>query len=425
MNTFDQNGYMFYNISGIYQDRGDVLLNLEESFFRNTVKNAKEVYNYIRLNGPIAKTELQHITGYKLTTLVRAINWLVENKMIFGTNIGESTGGRKPVLYSINPHAAFIIGVDISRTYSKVALMDLECNVIKSQSFGMFIDSTPGSTIKRICILIEKLTAGIDKKKILGIGVGSVGPLNKDKGVILNPLNFPASGWENVPIKEELEKETGFLTIVENGANAAAYGEFKKGAGKGYNNLVYIIAGVGLRLGTVSNGELVKNPSVNEERFGHVIVQVLGKKCSCGNKGCLEAYAAIPVILETFLEQVRKGKTSAAVESVDYDLSAVNFHFFCEAVKKGDELAVEVLNNAALYFSVGLTNLINILNPELIILGGPLAKKCDLFYSTSTALAIENVDKTSPCITKFHRGILGEEAVVIGCGNIVLDYYLQ
>lgn len=385
-------------------------------------QNAKEVYGFIRAQEPVSRAELEIITGYKPTTLVRTLSYLMEARLIHGSDVGESTGGRKPALYRINPAAGYIVGVDISRTYCKVALMDLECKVLRSSTFGMYAENTQTATLGRVCSLIGELSSGVDRRSILGIGVGTVGPLKRETGIIRSPGRFPTSDWENGYIKKELERVTGLLTLVENGASAAAFGEYKKGSAKNYNSIAYIISGAGLRLGTISNGKIARNNIINENGIGHVVVDIFGETCSCGNKGCLEAYTAIPAIMKSFINELKQGKYSIALEKVDFDLKAINIDVFCEAVKKGDKLALEVVEKATAYFAVGLSNLINILNPELIILGGPLIKKCELFYKMTTSIVEERIRGTLPYVPNFSMGELEEEAVVVGCGNIILDY---
>lgn len=385
----------------------------------------KKVYRLIREHGPVSKSKLVSISGHTLSTLNRIIYDLINAGFINTTETGESTGGRKPQLFSLNPNAGYMIGVDIARMYTRVALMDLNCIVLKSEAFGMFKDSTPEKTVEKICTLISDFCSGIEHNKLLGIGVGTVGPIDRDKGIILTPVNFPNAEWENIRIKDMLQEKIKLMTLVENGVNAAALGEYLNGSGKGFSNVAYITAGIGLRLGLVANGKLVR--SINNYRggFGHLKVDNTGPRCYCGNVGCLETFISIPEILNRFKDEIGKGRSSSALQKVEFDISAINLDTFCDAVESQDSLANEILEAAAKYLSMGLLAIENIVAPELVILGGSLIKKCDLLYQLSVKMALEKMQKCSPSTIQFSKGTFGENAVVVGVGNLVLDYHLQ
>jgi predicted NBD/HSP70 family sugar kinase len=387
-------------------------------------KDYKSVFNFIRSYKSVSKSRLEEMTGLKLTTLNRAVNWLLQREIICADESGESSGGRKPLLFSINPKAGYMIGIDISRLYTRIALLDMNCNVIRSNVFGMSEKSTPDVILQKIYDAVLNFCADIQKDKVLGIGIGVVGPIEREKGIIRNPENFPAKGWKDIPLKELLESKTGFKVIVESGANAAVFGEFCNGYGKEFNSMAYIISGVGLRLGIIANGKLVNNISGNEGELGHITVDIDGVPCSCGNRGCLEMYTSTNTILECFIDELKKGKTSLVAEKLEYNISTINLDNFCEAVRENDETAVAIVKNAAHYFSAGIANIINIAKPELVILGGAFIIKCDLFYHLSTEMALQKLQRYSSIRVKFSKGELEENAVLVGAANLMLDYFL-
>ncbi|VBB09830.1 Hypothetical protein LUCI_5128 [Lucifera butyrica] len=386
------------------------------------VRNCRTLYAYIREHEPVSKAKLREITDFKLSTLTRAMDRLIAAELIYAADIGESSGGRKPLLFRINPAAGYIVGVDISRTYTRVALMDLKLTILKSGTFGMFTENTPEETLNKIGRMIDEFTIGIDRKRLLGVGVGAVGPVDRERGIILNPVNFPAAGWENVSIKKILEEKTGLVTLVENGANAAVLGEYRQGCGRGLDNMAYIIAGVGVRLGVIANNKLV---NANEGSFGHTVIDREGRKCSCGGQGCVEAYISLKSVLTCFIDAIKQGRYSPLVERVDYDLTAITLDAVCTAAEEGDPLALEVLAEAAGHFAVAVANLANILNPRLIILGGLLVKKSRAFYETTVKLARERFCRINGIQLEFSRGTLGDDVIVTGAGSIVLDSYLH
>jgi len=382
------------------------------------------VTNIIRREGPLTKQQIIDKTGYKLTTLARIIDWLLQNEIICINDTDISTGGRKPARYKLNPHAGYIIGIDIARMYTKVALVDLDYNIVKLVSFGMFEESTWEITHKKITDIIADFSKDIDKEKIIGIGVGAVGPIDKLNGILINPVNFPSSGWNNINIKKSLEESTGFQVVIENGVNAAVLAEYNSTYYKNYSSIVYINAGVGLRLGLITRSGIPENSYSNEEGFGHMTVDIGGKSCHCGNKGCIETYVSIPAILDSYKNELKKGQHSTILDKINFDLSAISFDMFCEEVEAGDYLAESIVNKAAEYFASALSNTINLINPEVVILGGPLIKKCKKFYDLSIFFAKEKINKCLAPNIIFSLGQLGENAVNIGAANIALDHFL-
>lgn len=389
------------------------------------IANSKKLYNYIHEYGPISKAKLIELSGLTLSTLTRAMEILIRDELIYICDIGESSGGRKPGLYRVNSSAGYIIGIDISRTYTKVALMDIELNILKSSSFGMFSESVPQDTLEKICNIIDDFSKEFHKEKIIGVGIGAVGPIDREEGKMLNPLNFPALGWKNVSIKKIIEEKTGLITMLENGASAAVLGEHKKGVGKNVNNIAYIILGVGVRLGMLSKGEILNSPNSNEGAFGHTVIDINGKNCSCGQQGCLEAYVSIKAIIDKFKEGIQEGSYSSFAEEIQYDLSEINIDSFSKAAKSGDKIATQVIDKATSYLAVGVTNLVNILNPELIIIGGPIIKKCDVFYEMAVNKAMDKIKNITGARVIFSSGSLEDDAIVVGAGSRILDYYLK
>lgn len=390
----------------------------------------KKYNDYFRIlraiydNEPVSKLQLKKITGLKHSTLVRIVTWFLDNGAVCLADTGESTGGRKPALYGICPEAGYIIGVDIARMYTKVALMDFRCNVIKSEVFGMFEESTCNQTINRICSVIDDFRTGIDNSKIIGIGVGMVGPIDKEKGIIVNPANFSGSGWEFVALKELIKGKTGLPVFMDNGVNTAALAEYRSLGVKNISNLVYVTAGIGQRLGIICNGKLLNNPGRDEGSFGHLTVEKNGKHCYCGNTGCLEAYVSIPSLMDNCKNEIRNGRQSSILEKTDYDLSMMSFDMFCKAAEENDELVNEIINGAAEYFSTAIADMVKILNPEIVILGGPLVQKCKKLLDLTLGIVKDKVQTYSSSNTAFSAGNLTEHAAVVGAGYLVLDHFL-
>lgn len=391
-------------------------------------KRLKQLYVKIYKLGPISKVDLIAETGLTLTTCSRLIEVLLDQKQIIESGVGESSGGRRPHLYEVNVNASYLIGIDISRTYTKILLMDQKLTVLDEARLKMDHTTTPDLTIS---IIIRKIKSILYERQlshnsILGIGIGAIGPLDHEKGMILNPSQFLATEWVNVPIQKELSTGLGIDVFIDYGVNTAALAEYEHSFSKTYQNMIYIIKGVGSRAGIIIDGRLKNSQAnVNVHGQGHMIVDIHGRKCTCGSNGCVQAYSSIHAITADIKDSLKKGRKSFLLDCVN-NIENIQFEDICQAVNNNDPLCSEIVDKAAHYTGIGLSNLINILQPELIILSGPTYRNMDLFYNTVKKIAYNRSKALYPDIEIiFSRGILGENATAIGAGQLVMNHYLD
>lgn len=387
-------------------------------------KEGLEIFDILQKKGPITKGQLLLMTNMKLTTLNRIMQPLEDYKLIIETDIGESTGGRKPVLYDVNPRNYYIVGIDISRTYTRIVVTNLKMNVLYEFQFSMTQYCTPERTVETISEALnnslKELSIGRDM--LIGIGIGAVGPLDRKLGIIINPKNFEAPGWSCVPIKEMLEREFNLPVVVDNGANTAVLAEFLYGNGKGFNNIAYFNCGIGIRTGVISAGHIVRTINDAEDAFGHMGIDIDGELCGCGNYGCVECYASIHSIVKKFISSLKKGRFSKVLKQ----LEQIDFVDICIAAQENDELAREVITEGAVAFGAGLANYINLLSPQFVILSGPLIKNSDIFYRVSTETALKRYYLKDECKIIFNKGdCFKDNAIAIGAASAVIENILK
>ena len=387
-----------------------------------TSRQGRQLFKLIQRNGPLTKNQLIQLTNMKLSTLNRVMQPLIEDNLIIETEIGESTGGRKPVLYDVNPGRYYIIGVDISRTYTQIVITDMKMRVIKQEL--LIQCGSPDTTVKLISASINSLLnqLSINKSSILGIGVGTVGPLDREKGIMTTPQNFPKNDWVNVSIKDMMENETGLPTLIDNGANTAVLAEYLFGIGKGLNNIAYFNCGIGIRTGALASGTIVRTINDAEDVFGHMVIDVDGEPCTCGNYGCVECYSSIHAIIKKFTSEIKKGRVS----SIPKPLDEIDYIDICNFAEEKDTLAREVIENAAVILGVGLANYINLINPQLVILSGPLIKHSRLFYDISTQTALRRIYSKSEHKVSFCKGgFFGDYTMAVGAAVMVMEETLK
>ncbi|MGG1519224.1 ROK family transcriptional regulator [Paenibacillus oryzisoli] len=399
-------------------------MNVDVISERISNRKAKEIYELICRQTTVSKIELLEQSGMTVSTLTRHLEELTAQGLILESGFGVSTGGRRPILYETNPAYAYVFGLEISRTLSKLVLVDLGMTKLEARSWAMTAEMTPEVLIGLIVREAQAMLAhhGIAMADVLGIGIGSVGPVDRHSGVILEPSYFPSKGWQQVPICKMLSEELGIPAMLDNGANTAILAESWHQRSQSFKHLLYIHAGVGLRSSMVSEGKVIYGAVDMESSVGQMIIQTDGvaPRDKSGNYGALESYVSLHAIETRAKSAIKMGRTTLLTQLVA-DPEQLSYVHMMDALQKNDPLVVEIVTEAATYFGIGLANLLNILQPEKVILGGPLLAGGDLFFQTATAVAIRKAYYYPAYQVIFSRGGLGEEALAIGAAVLVMN----
>jgi len=391
-------------------------------------RKAKEIYELICRQTTVSKTELLEQSGMTVSTLTRLLDELTSQGLILESGFGASTGGRRPILYEKNPQYAYIFGLEISRTRSKLVLVDLEMNMKDARHWPMTADMTPDALVQLIAEEAERMLAAnsLDSSKMLGIGIGAVGPVDRLSGAILEPAYFPAQGWRNVEICRMLSERLNLPAMLDNGANTAILGESWAHRAKSFKHLLYVHAGIGIRSSMISEGKLIYGAVDMEGAVGQMVIQTDGivHRDPGGNYGALESYASLYAIEKAARSALKQGRSTLLAQYID-DPELLTYTHVLEALKKNDPLVVEIMTEAATYFGIGLANLLNMLHPEKVILGGPLIAGNELFFQTATQVAIRKTYYYPAYQVVFSKGQLGEEALAIGAAVMVMNQLVK
>lgn len=386
-------------------------------------RKAKQILAEIRKKGVVSKFDLLDLSGMTSSTLTRMIEELASSGWIEESGLGESSGGRRPLLYRMNHRRGYLFGLDVSRATTRLVLCDLALDKIDSASWQMTERMTPSLLLQEVVQTARGMIAkhAIDRDKLIGMGIGAVGPVDRAGGIMLNPLYFRAEGWSQLPIGPNLERELGIPVLLDNGANTALLAEYWAGSQQ-YRHLLYVRAGVGLRSAMMSNGQLVYGAVDMEGSVGNMIIQTDGPPHPERPHvfGCLESYASIPVLEKQAAARLKQGRRSVLNEWVERP-DAVGFPQLLRALSADDRLVTELFTQAATYFGIGLSNLLNILHPEKVILGGPLITTNELFYQISTQVALKNTLYYPAYPVTFTRGKLSDDALAVGAAAMVID----
>lgn len=377
------------------------------------------VFKIIQEHESISRPEISDILGLTPATVSSIINGLKKNGHVVDAGIGSSTGGRKPVLVKLNGDAMYFIGVAIQKNHVEAAVINLNGKIIckeiaifeKSNQSVDFIEKT----LQIINLVIDK--SGQGRTKFSGIGVGMHGIVNTKTGI---SIFAPAMLSRNVDLKKILEDHLQIPVFIDNDSRAMAIGEQWFGEARGRDNFVYINVGKGIGSGIVLKGELFDGNNFAAGEVGHIRVVENGAKCVCGNYGCLDTVASEYSLIRDVASRVQMGIPSIISELAGGDINRITRFTVLEAADRGDNCARESLVQIGRYLGAAVSYIANILNPDMVVIGGSLSIMNDyllkpLIEAAKEASMKECISNTSIVISslKENSGIFGGAAMVM------------
>ncbi len=366
--------------------------------------NKSLILNKIRTNQPISRAQIAKETKLTPPTVSNIVKELLEQEIVKESELGISKGGRKPTMLQINSNRFYVIGVDVGPNTIDCLITDLSGEILERSSSKLNGELTNEQFLTKLKDIIHHIIHSIsEQEKIIGIGIAMHGVVDVENGISLFAPNLKLS---NIPIKEELEKEFGLVVNVENDARAMALGESWFGQ---YGNLLSMLVvniGSGVGAGVIVNGKLYHGANDLAGEVGHMTIDINGEICDCGNKGCLQTFATGSAIVKK-ANQVSHEPIQSGEEV--YELA-----------KSGKQDYISILEETGRVIGIGLTNLIHIINPELIVLGGGVTKS-EKFLLNPIKEEIQNRGLTkSATETKVVISTHGDDATLLGAISLVL-----
>lgn len=388
-------------------------------------RNIAMVLKNINQKGPISKRKIVNNIGISFAKVNSIILSLIERGIILEIGKEESNGGRPSALFKINPNYRLIIGCKLSHTQLRTVASNINGEIFKddSQTFDFSLGKKyiVNSIINSIHNIIDQL--GDSRDKILGIGVSVSGLVNPKTGSICHfPYLADCGDWS---IEEIIEREFGLFCYVENIANAAALAELNFGIGRGIDNFLYLNVGTGLGLGIIINGKLYEGVTGSAGEFGHIMIDENGPLCECGNIGCLESFASIKAVVHKAKEMLKRGVISRLNNATEGNNEFVNFKMIYDAAIHGDKLSYSMIDEMGRYLGKGIATLINLFNPEMIILGGKLSGSFNLLMNSIETIVMKHALELPRKSTKIVFSQLGENAGVIGATIPIIEKFFD
>lgn len=334
--------------------------------------NTHLIMRAIHESAPVSRAELSERLGLAPSTVSVLTGKLQEQKYIRECGNASSGGGRPPVLLEINPDGGYFISVDLRGTKMSIGILDLSLNILYDWSYLIPLEGGEHLYTQLVKAISDIRDFCKEKQfSVLGIGVASPGLIEPLTGLVIEADHF---NWNHFNLRERLQEEFGCTVVVENDANAAAYGEFLFGPGRegNVNNMIYISTGPGIGAGLILNGELYSGPTGVAGEIGHVTVEENGKKCFCGKTGCLTTIASIPWMVREY--ERHKGTQS------DLQIDPLKLIKFAEM---GDEVARRIVFDAGRAVGIAAGNQVNVLNLDGVIFGGFVFEGGGLMYEAA------------------------------------------
>ncbi|ADL69942.1 ROK family protein [Thermoanaerobacterium thermosaccharolyticum DSM 571] len=332
--------------------------------------NKSIVLNTIRKKGIISRADLANITGLNKSTVSSLVDELIKDGFVEEEGPGESKGGRKPIMLMINSLAGCVVGIDLDVNYILVILTDILANILWQKRINLKIGEEKEDIIGKIIDLIDEAISNSPKtvKGVLGIGIGVPGITDYKRGIVLKAPNLK---WENVELKKIIEEKFHLNVYIDNEANTGAIAEKWFGVGKNARNFVYVSAGIGIGTGIIINNELYRGSFGLAGEMGHMTIDINDHLCSCGNRGCWENYASEKSLFSYIKEKLESGEKDEYLK-ID-DLDKLDINDIIDIAEKGSSLAKRSIEEISRNLSIGIVNIVNTFNPDLVIVGNTLS----------------------------------------------------
>jgi len=370
-----------------------------------------DVLHHIYGRRQVSRAVLAHELNVAPSYVSLMVRELLASGVICEGGVAPSSGGRPGKLLQVNPELAHLIGVDIGTINCRTVVTDFLGNVLAFRQFR----SEAGQGPEYLLDLIHREIQGYqrDFPRVQAIGVAQSGVIDRNTGTV---LFWPKlKGWQDVPVKTILEKEHNLPVVVEDSARAMGVAEQVFGQGRGLTNFVHVMVGTGIGASVFVNGSLYLGSSGLAGELGHTTIEENGDLCSCGNRGCLEVYSSGWAIINRVRTALADGVTSTLSRELETHPEGLSVEMIVEAARAGDRLSETVLSEAGTHLGTALAGIVNLLNPEKVILGGAVPRAAGemllnpLVYFLKARAFQRSVSATEVVISQ-----LGEQASALG-----------
>ena len=379
----------------------------------------KEIIKQLYFRESLSCADISYKIGKSLPLTTKMLTELIDEDYVVETGYANSTGGRRPQMYSLRGDFMYIVSVAMDQFVTRIAIMDMQNNpVIAIDKFELTLSNNPSA----LSVLSDKIIecikkSGIDESKIVGVGIGMPGFVDVLKGI-----NYTFLDAGNKSIEDYISSRTSLPVFIDNDSRLIALAELRFGKLNDKKNAMVINIGWGVGLGLIVNGELFRGQNGFAGEFSHIPLFSNNKLCSCGKMGCLETEASLFAVIEKAKEGIKEGKLSHIKELPDSHFEQA-VEIIIAAAKKGDKFAIEILSDAGYHIGRGLAVLIHLLNPEIIILSGRGSLAGKLWQAPIQQALNEHCIPRLASGTEIQISQLGHDAELIGAAALVMERF--
>ncbi len=371
--------------------------------------NRSTILNTIKTHGAIPRAEIARLTGLSPATVSGIATELIQENLVFEKETGDSSGGRRPIMLAINPHGGCVVGIKVMEDHAIGALTDLEATPLGKQSYPL-TDTTPRAVAQALSELVSELLRTTDNPapNLMGVGVGLAGIVDSGQGVV---RQSPFFGWNDVPLRELIQNKVNVPVYIDNDVNTLAFAEKWFGAGRGIDDFLVVTIGRGIGLGIVVNGQFHHGTRGSAGELGHTVVHPGGELCACGKRGCLEMYVSEPAMLRQAAEAYHQGRLSSLPKNPEEMIALAN---------EGETAIQEIFAHTGRLLGQSIANLINIFNPERILINGEGVRAGAWLFDPMRAAIDEHTMPSLRQDVSIFVEPLGDDAWARGAASLVL-----
>ncbi|NCA84944.1 MAG: ROK family transcriptional regulator [Clostridia bacterium] len=378
----------------------------------------KRILFHLYYKGQLSNPEICKLTNMSSPSIQKLLSELIGENLVREEGIGQSIGGRRPLMFGINAPARFVVGVNIGHSTTEIGVFDLTNKLVGTIQFfrrqlensQAFVDALHREVLQVLA------KAKVTDDQLLGIGIAITGLTDPRSGSSYSHLNFSEKS-----VKALFEEKFGKPVFTDNDARLMALGEYVFGSAVGHENVLCVNIGSGIGMGMILNGKLYQGHSGFAGEFGHIKIQEEGQLCRCGKNGCLETVASGDALTRMALAAVAAGKpTMLSNHTTDLGCNTI-----IDAAHQGDQVAIDLIAQIGAFLGQGLSTLIHLFNPETIILGGHMARAqqflLDPVHQTLNKYTIGQIKNATRLVTS----TLGDKAAVMGALALVMEHVFE
>lgn len=380
----------------------------------------KRIIKELYFAGNLSCSDISHRTRTSLPLATKIVGQLVEEKYVMALGYAPSTGGRRPLIYSLNPGSLYVVSVAMDQLFTRIVIMDMHRKDVTPVGKFEFSLAGADATADRLADMINRfiLESGIGSAQIAGIGIGMPGFVDPARGI-----NYSFLRIADKSLAQYITERTGIETFLENDSGLIALAEFRFGAARNRKNAMVINLGWGIGLGMILNGEYFRGHNGFAGEFSHLPLYSNNKLCSCGKSGCLETEASLLEVVAKAEQGIREGRLTTLRNHLPAKNVDVASRAVLSAAEEGDQFAVALLSDAAYTIGRGVAILIHLLNPETIVLSGRGSSAGKIWQTPIQQALNEHCIPRLAANTHIEISTLGYHAELIGAAALVIEHY--